>query len=263
MRIADLALISTLTAAPVACGDAGGDASAGSSTGTSSTTADTTVEPTTGEPGLQRCEPTCEADADCTLGGDDIGFVCVDGVCGLPPCTDDDACVALLSGWSTGCGAQAECAADEVCVEIAADDGRCAVAPGPMFACADFGLEEVLRPTIEGDANATVCGSPDAACVAGACAAPCKSDAACPAFLGAPHCDRATGQCTCSSDAECLATMQPGLVACIAGRCGCTGDADCVGGTNVDTCYAGACGCAGAASCTDPVFDGATQVCRP
>lgn len=262
MRITDLALLSTLAVAPIACGDAGGDASAGSSTAAPSTS-DTTDDPTGGEPGPQHCEPTCEADADCTLGGDDIGFRCVDGVCGLPPCSDDAACVALLSGWSTACAAQAGCEAGQVCVEVAAADGRCAAAPGPLFTCADFGLEEVMRPTIEGDANAVVCGMPDAACVADECVAPCKSDAACPASLGAPHCDVATGQCTCTSDAECQATMQPGLVACVDGRCGCTVDADCVGGTNVDTCYAGVCGCAGAASCTDAVFDGATQVCRP
>lgn len=262
MRPAGPLLLSTLCAAAIACGGKGEtSASAGASTGT--TDADATGPITGGPDELQRCAPTCKADADCLVDGVDIGFTCIDGVCDVPDCAGDDACVALLSGWSEPCTAQAGCAMDEACVDAGAGEGRCAVVPTMALACADLGLVETMRPRLEGDALVLVCAAPDAKCVEGACRSPCASDDACPALLGTPHCEVATGACVCSSDADCLAAMQPGFVACVDGRCGCTVDADCVGGSNVDVCYAGACGCSGPAACTDPVFDGADLICRP
>lgn len=233
-------------------------------TDVTTTDAPTTDTPTTGAPGdaLQRCQPTCAADRDCTIAGQDIGFLCLAGVCRPPPCTDDAACVRALSGWTEPCAGQDTCPQGHVCID-ADGEGRCALTPTMFLACADLGLDERELPTIAGDMTVTVCGVPSATCSAGTCSAPCTSDAACPAQLGHPRCELATGACVCTEDRDCQDTMKPGLIACIAGRCGCRSDMDCTGGTNVDTCYAGACGCASTASCDQQVFDGVTQVCGP
>ncbi len=240
--------------------------SAGSTGSTSDdpTTATTepTTEPTTGTPGeLMRCTATCTADNDCTLDGMDIGFTCVEGECGFPACTTDEACQQLFSGWSEPCTMTAGCLMGEACIDIGGGEGRCATEAGPGFACGDFGLAELTKPAVEGG-DVTVCGNTDATCTDAACTSPCKSDADCPVEQGAPHCALDTGECRCSADAECQATLQPGFNVCLDGRCGCSGDADCAGGTNVDTCVAGSCGCSSTAACTDPVFDHTTQVCE-
>lgn len=210
---------------------------------------------------VMRCESLCDADADCRLGGEDLGFRCRAGVCAYPPCTSDAPCVAELSNWRRPCKAGAECAAEEVCIDVGGGDGRCALAPG-AFQCAEFGLSEVTRPALMGGAARTVCGNPDARCRQGECVAPCKGDDSCAPEMGHPHCDPASHACVCASDEECVAAGVPGYAACMSGRCGCRFDADCQGGTNVDACYAGVCGCSADAACTTPVFDGAALSCR-
>ena len=244
------------------CVDDSESASATDVTPTGSTGTPTTTEPTTGTPGeLMRCKANCAVDSDCTLDGMDIGFTCVEGECGFPSCTTDAGCQALFGGWSEPCTMTAECLTGEVCIDIGGGDGRCASQPGPGFACADFGLVEVMKPALEGG-DVTVCGNVDATCKDAVCVSPCKTDADCPAELGTPHCSPDTGECRCTADSECQATMQPGFNVCLDGRCGCSSDADCAGGTNVDTCVAGSCGCSSSAACTDPVFDNVTQVCE-
>ncbi len=235
-----------------------------STTSPTSTSTPTTSDSTTGTPGgLMRCTPTCSADSDCTLGGMDIGFTCIDGACGLPPCVDDLGCQTLLGGWSEPCMATAECFAGSACIDIGGGQGRCASRSGRNFKCTDVGLVELMKPALEGGALLAVCGNIDATCNDGACFDPCASDMDCPAEQGTPHCQPDTGECTCASDDECEATLQPGLSACLDGRCGCSEDAECAGGTNVDACVAGSCGCSSTAACTDPIFDNATQLCEP
>lgn len=254
------------------CGDADADCApattatepgtTAATTTTGEPTTDTSGEPTTGAPsGLQRCQPTCEVDADCSFDGADIGFRCVAGVCDLPPCIDDLGCQQTYSGWTTPCMGATECFMGEVCIDIGGGDGRCAISPTPEFMCGDLGLDELMRPALEGGADVLVCGNQDATCVGAVCKNPCQSDAECNPQTGQPHCDTGTGECTCASDQECQDSMQPGLVACVAGRCGCTVDADCEGGTNVDACFDGACGCSSGAACTDPIYDNVVQIC--
>ena len=268
MRLASTILVMTLGfALDLAChNDGDSSSSSASSTGSTTQASETaaTTTPTTGDPGdaLQRCRPTCMADADCNIDGQDIGYRCVTGICRPPPCSDDAACVATLGGWTEPCANQLACPEGKVCIAVAGE-GRCAITPSIDLQCIDLGLDELTQPTIEGDKNVTVCGVTMASCVAGECRAPCTSDAACPAQLGHPSCEPSTGECICTADSDCQNTMKPGLIVCIAGRCGCSSDMDCTGGTNVDTCYAGACGCASTATCSTQIYNNATQICGP
>lgn len=268
VRLAPTPLALTIgLALHLACNAEGGASSTNSASLTDSsatgTSSESTGTPTTGDAEtLQRCQPTCTADSDCTIGGTDIGFRCVTGVCRPPPCSDDAACILTLSGWTTPCADQSACSVDQACVAVG-DEGRCATRPSMDLQCIDLGLAERTLPTIAGDMNVTVCGVLTASCDAGICSAPCTSDAACPAQLGHPTCELATGACICTEDRDCQDTMKPGLIACIAGRCGCRSDMDCTGGVNVDICFAGACGCSGPATCSTQVFDAAVQICGP
>jgi hypothetical protein len=227
-----------------------------------STSTDTTDAITTGDPGLQRCVPTCRVDTDCYLDSKDIGFACVAGVCAQPPCVDDLGCQALASAWTTPCASPDECPDGQTCVDIGDATGRCALLLPLDFTCADLGLAELTRPELPSARPVAVCGNDDATCTDAACKDPCSSDADCPAELGHPHCEVESGECRCSADLECASTMEPGFTACLAGRCGCQLDADCLGGDNVDTCMDGACGCSSTATCSDPVFDHATPICQ-
>lgn len=237
-----------------------------SSTTTSTTTASpttTTVEPTTGDPNpLQRCTPHCERDADCRVNGMDIGFACIAGVCGVPPCSDDAGCRARLSGWTIACGDPDDCSPLTVCIDLGAGAGACAYEPGPDLVCSDLGLDELSAPAIAGG-EVVVCGDANAACVDQACVSACTADSDCVPEQGTPVCEISSGRCQCTSDQDCLATGKPGLVACVAGRCGCEVDADCQGGANVDVCRAGACGCSSTRACTESVFDDVTALCEP
>lgn len=231
-----------------------GEATAGSETG------EPTGGATTGEPALMRCEPLCQGDDDCTIDGADMGFRCIEGRCAYPPCEDDARCVADLSNWKKPCAGDGECGAEERCIDIGGGAGRCALRPG-TFACADFGLQELMRPALAGGEQVVVCGNPDAVCEAGECRAPCAGDEACAPEMGHPTCEPGSGRCVCTSDQDCVDSKLPGFVACEGGRCGCRTDADCEGGANVDACYAGACGCASDQTCTVDYFDAATLVC--
>lgn len=227
---------------------------------TGPTSGSTGAETTTAGPEAKRCESQCDNDRDCRIGGGDLGFRCIDGLCLFPPCTSDAQCLAELSGWKTPCAGPGDCAAQEACV-LVADAGRCALTPG-TFACADFGLVELTLPPFAGGREVTVCGQAAATCEAGACQSPCAGDEACPPQTGHPFCDVPSGQCVCQIDQDCVDSNLPGYVQCIAGRCGCAVDSDCAGGQNVDTCYAGACGCAADSTCTMTVFDGAALSCQ-
>lgn len=227
---------------------------------TSATTTGSTGEPTTAGPEAKRCQSQCESDRDCRIGGSDLGFRCIDGLCLFPPCTSDAQCLAELSGWKTPCAGPGECAPEEACV-LVADAGRCALTPG-TFACADFGLVEQMLPLFAGEREVLVCGQAAASCEAGACQSPCTGDEGCVPQTGHPACDVPSGACVCQIDQDCVDSGLPGYVQCVAGRCGCAVDSDCAGGQNVDTCYAGICGCAADSTCTMTVFDGAPLTCQ-
>ncbi|MFY0535110.1 hypothetical protein [Nannocystis pusilla] len=230
------------------------------STETGPTSGSTGTETTTAGPEAKRCQSQCDNDRDCRIGGGDLGFRCIDGLCLFPPCTSDAQCLAELSGWKTPCAGPGDCAAQEACV-LVADAGRCALTPG-TFACADFGLVEQTLPLFAGGREVTVCGQAAATCEAGACQSPCAGTR--------PVCPRRGIRCaTCRQVSACARSIRtasisnlPGYVQCIAGRCGCAVDSDCTGGQNVDTCYAGVCGCVADSTCTMTVFDGASLSCQ-
>lgn len=268
--VAALVIALWLPACPGGPGDTATEGSTSQATSTSTSTATasepttTSVTPTTGVTTsaggeLMRCVSLCESDRDCLQMGQDLGFACVMGRC-LPACASDEECLAQLSGWTNPCAAQAECTSDQICVAVAGE-GRCALAPG-VFSCDDFGLVELMRPTIAGDMTAIVCGQKDVTCSGGQCLAPCAADVDCPPQMGHPFCNVGTGQCECEIDQDCRDAHVPGFTLCIDGRCGCGTDDDCKGGTNVDTCYAGVCGCSSDATCTMMQFDSAPVACR-
>lgn len=255
-----------------ACGDPGGSSSTASSSSgessgggssgglTTAATSGSTAATTGGSTGsLMRCESLCRSDADCEYMGGDIGFRCLAGACVYPACAGDEPCVAELSGWLQPCAGAGECQALQACVDVDGQ-GRCANL-SESFPCADFGLQPIERPTVEGG-TALVCGNPDVVCAEGECFDPCKEDLECAPVMGHPTCEVATGACVCTSDVDCLMAQVPGFVTCLDGRCGCRKDADCEGGTNVDTCYEGACGCSSDATCTAMIFDGGSLACK-
>ena len=264
MHRAALALLLLSGCPPDGAAETGATGTTSSTTSTSGTgTGTSTLDPTTGEPdGLQRCTPRCDSDADCEVDGKSIGFVCVAGVCDVPPCSDDAGCRARLSGWTTPCSAPRDCDAPNTCIDLGAGVGACALVPSRGLTCADLGLDELEVPAISGG-TIVVCGDADAACADQACVSACHADSDCAPAQGTPFCDVATGACECASDRDCLLTGEPGLVACLAGRCGCAVDADCVGGTNVDVCRDGACGCSSTRVCSSTIFAEVELVCAP
>lgn len=263
MTRAPLLCLALLAACP-GSGDETGT-STGTTSSTSTTSTGTTAMPTTGEPAeLQRCTPHCNIDADCRIAGNDIGFVCREGVCDTPTCSDDATCRARLGGWTVACADADGCSPLTACIVVDAktNAGACAYVPGPDLACADLGLDELTETAIAGG-DVLVCGDANATCVDARCVSPCLADSDCSIQQGTPYCDVGTGVCQCTGDLDCQQTGAPGLVACLAGRCGCEVDDDCAGGDNVDICRAGACGCSGPRACSTPVFDRATLVCEP
>lgn len=247
----------------LACTPGAGDTDG--STSTTATTTTPTTTPTTGEPaGLQRCAARCEQEGQtCLIDGLATSFECKGGTCQPIACTSDQRCQQLAAGWGSECTVTAMCEPGEVCVGTGDLFGHCAPLEGPMFTCADLGLVPIPLPPTEGGGDVIVCADLSSTCVDGQCFNPCADDSDCPAQLGQPHCDTATGLCRCSADSECLASGKPGLVACLAGTCGCQADSDCAGGQNVDICVDGACGCSSTAICTTPVFDNVTPLCEP
>lgn len=181
--------------------------------------------------GAMVCQHTCAADADCTIGGADIGFTCQGGSCAGEAgdaCTENAECVATLSGWVVPCAAAADCPG-QVCVDVGGGEGACATEPSDFFMCDSVpGFSELMVDDIDGNA-VTVCGNGNAECQDGACFSPCQSDDDC--FAGALTCN-ADGTCGCSSDDQCAAIPMAGLDTCEGGSCiaTCAADRDC---TNV------------------------------
>lgn len=226
----------------------------------------TTPDPTDGGGGDgQFCQEQCAQDSDCTIGGMDMGYKCVDARCQMDVagCTSDQQCTAQYSGWSfVPCAAQADCDLTmQICVDLGGGMGGCATPPSDFFMCETAMLVEVEVATIDG-MTATVCGAEGWVCQDSVCTNPCEADAECANLAGHPTCNTGSGVCECSSDADCAGSGIDGYAVCINGKCGCGADSDCVG-ANSDTCYDGSCGCSAVEVCTGPnSFGGTTKVCE-
>lgn len=237
-----------------------------SPTGDPATSDPTTGDPTGGGPSGNFCVEHCQADGDCLIDGQDVGYTCMQGTCSTGTsgnCSADLDCQILFSGWVTPCMSQAECP-NQFCIDIGGGEGRCAYGPNDFIDCATLQQSEILMPPIEGGPDIPVCSNVDYACVDELCQNPCEVDADCANFPGLPRCNAGTGRCECSSDADCAGSGVEGFTACKTTYCGCASDAACVGlGVNADTCYDGFCGCSSAAVCTTQSFDGTQVACEP
>ncbi|KIG12648.1 Endo-1,4-beta-xylanase A precursor [Enhygromyxa salina] len=259
-----LALLLPLAGCP---GDDGAGDSNTTDGGTAETSADTNTDPTEGPDGMF-CAHQCSADADCLVGGMDIGLTCQGSFCsGDAPdgCTDNAECIAQFSGWMTPCtSGGGECdALSQLCVQ-GPDGGLCATPPSDFFMCDSVpGFSEIEVPDIDGT-TVTVCGNANAQCGADAvCFSPCQSDADC-SSAAYPVCDVGTGTCGCSADTDCATLGIPHLSVCSDGLCGCGEDQQCVDGDAGDVCNpSGLCGCSGDAACANVTnsFDGGMISC--
>jgi hypothetical protein len=230
------------------------------------TTGDGDASDTTGD-GDGVCVHQCTSDADCLRDGMDVNRTCVDGACTREPCTSDEACVALSSGWTTPCTSGGECPGpDDVCIDWGGE-GLCATQPSRFHGCSErLGApgNPIEVPDINGNL-VIVCGQPDAICTEDAqCFTPCDHDLDCDSDAY-PVCDVESGQCACSSDADCATLENPHQSVCIAGVCGCSDDQQCVDGNAGDVCTTdGSCGCSGDMACAgiENPFDGGMVVCE-
>jgi hypothetical protein len=232
---------------------------------TADTTPDTADDPTM-DGGDNFCAHQCSADADCMVGGTDVGLTCQDSFCAgsASGCTNNDECVAQFSGWTTACtSGGGECdALGQVCVAA----GLCATPPSDFFMCDTVpGWSEIETTDIDG-AAVTVCGNANAECNSeGFCFSPCQADADCMALSAAtPICDTNTGLCGCGDDSHCATLNSPANSVCNDGACGCGSDQNCVDGSVGDVCTtSGFCGCSGDMACSGVMntFDGGMISC--
>ncbi|WAS91674.1 hypothetical protein [Nannocystis punicea] len=249
-------------------GTAGTETSAAtesSETETVPTTAGPTTEGETNGGSGQFCQEECAGDADCTLGGVDMGYTCQNSRCVNESfkCSTDTQCNATISGWVLDCAAQADCMMGYACVNIGDGVGKCAIVPSDFIMCETLTQEQLMADPIEGGAQIAVCGKTGAKCENEVCFDPCEANTDCPAQGGHPVCNTGTGRCECGSDADCTASGFPGFAVCNAGVCGCGQDSDCAGTMYSDKCYDGTCGCSTVDVCqTAQAFDGTMKVCE-
>lgn len=257
----------TMTAGTTS-GGSDATASGGATDGGSGVTGGATGGTTGGGAGEAYCQHHCGADADCKVGGMDLGLVCKDTQCQgtAPGCTGSEECVALFSGWNSPCTAGGmECEPmGQVCVKVPSG-AACATPPSDVFMCDSVpNWAEIQAEDVDGN-PVTVCGNPGVECGAdGICFSPCKSDADC--FDGFPICEVSTGLCRCGTDADCAKNGAPNLSVCLpSGLCGCNEDQQCVDAKSGDVCTsAGFCGCSGDAGCADVDlgYDGGAIMCQ-
>jgi len=233
-------------------------------TTTEDPTADPTEDPTAGGSG-QYCQEACAGDADCMIGGVDMGYTCQDSRCvnAASKCSADTQCNALFSGWVMDCVAQADCMMGYACVDIGEGVGKCAITPNDFVMCETLTMEELMLDAIEGGMQLTVCGKTGAKCDNEVCIDPCEANTDCPAQGGHPVCNVDSGRCECGADADCAAIGAPQFATCNNGVCGCAQDTDCAGTMYSDKCFEGSCGCSTVDVCTNAdVFDGTMKVCE-
>ncbi|MDC0672659.1 hypothetical protein [Nannocystis radixulma] len=257
--------------------EAGTDTAASDTAATDTAATETTVAPTTTMPpptttedptgagSGQFCQEACAGDADCLIGGVDMGYTCQDNRCqnAASKCSADTQCNALFSGWVMDCAAQADCMMGYACVDIGDGVGKCAITPSDFIMCETLTMEEMMLDAIEGGMQITVCGKTGAKCDNEVCIDPCEANTDCPAQGGHPMCNVDTGRCECGSDADCAATGLSQFAVCNNGVCGCGQDSDCAGTMYSDKCFEGSCGCSSVDVCANPnVFDGTMKACE-
>jgi hypothetical protein len=221
---------------------------------------------TTGD-GDGYCMHQCTSDADCLINGMNVDRTCVDGACTREPCTSDEQCVALNSGWTTPCTSGAgECVGlQDICIDWGGE-GLCASLASQFHGCSErsgFDGNPIEVPDIDGNL-VIVCGWPGTICTEAAqCFLPCDSNFDCDSDAQ-PVCDVESGQCECGSDADCAILEEPHRSACNAGSCGCSEDQQCVDANAGDVCMPdGVCGCSGDTACSGLAlpFDGGMFSC--
>jgi hypothetical protein len=220
---------------------------------------------TTGD-GDGYCVHQCTSDADCLINGMNVDRTCIEGACTREPCTSDEACVALYSGWTTPCtSGGSECGPTlEICIDWGGE-GLCATPPSlhgcdPEFMSAGQPIEV---PDIHGDL-VIVCGWPGTICSEDAqCLLPCDNNFDCDSDAY-PVCDVESGQCECGSAADCAMLESPHQSVCNTGSCGCSEDQQCVDANAGDVCMPdGVCGCSGDTACAgiENHYDGGMFSC--
>lgn len=234
------------------------------------------------------CQEVCTQDADCFVGGSDVGLSCSEGRCRRldPACVNDALCTAQGSNWGiTSCTDDSQCTGLSPAARCVDLDGT---GPGTAGGCAEDATNgcqfrtEVTAVAI-GGGNIQVCGtlhlcnSTTSKCDR----APCADNSDCSGLFD--KCDVARGKCVvCFVDADCAGgaftkCTPTGICGCAGdsqctgtftkcsatGQCGCAGDSQCANSLlgNVCNLTTNVCGCADASSCTQSQYDGTTHAC--
>ncbi len=216
---------------------------------------------------LAFCQEECTQDSDCEIVGSNLTFTCdtdtnrcVSEEPTTSSCTDNDACVAQVSGWTTECQTAEDCPG-QTCIDHNNDGtGHCATEPSEFLTCEQISMEEIETKTIAGE-DVVVCGNPRGRCddSTGACILVCTEDAHCANDYRGNVCNTETGACQCNDDSNCTFDAAP---ACGSNNtCGCGTDDNCKDNPAGDVCTDGICTCSGDEACTNTSFSGTTPVC--
>ena len=179
-----------------------------------------------GDDDFQFCNYICESASDC---GTEANWECVDERCHWEVsdadtiCSDNEDCVAFMSGWQDPCTGQDDCEGTQACIDYEGE-GLCAIEEGEFVTCADMEMESLSKDLVGESGQTQVCARLEFECNDdGFCEEPCQSDADCD-HPGVDTC--VDGTCQCGSDAACD-DVDHGDV-CVDGLCGCSGDEFCI-----------------------------------
>ena len=185
----------------------------------------------TNDDGPKFCRHTCQQASDC---GTQAGWSCVDERCHWESdatqsiCSDDEDCLAFMSGWHDSCANQDGCEITQACIEHEGQ-GLCAFEEGEFINCADMNREVVTRDLFGEAGQTQVCAMTNVVCI-----------------------DQSYCMEACQSNADC---HYPGVDTCVDGQCLCGSDAACADVDYGDVCYDGLCGCSSDQVCVDADFD--------
>lgn len=144
------------------------------------------------------CRYRCRDDADCAIGGMDLGYTCIAESCRLA-CTEDADCLATISGWhARPCESDDDCGGDQ-CMDLGNGFGGCA--PAASETCGD---DQTLIDAfdIDGERRA-VCAADHLECgYSGRCQA-CGPDCELEGCAEGFKCDY-VGLCGCETDESCV-----------------------------------------------------------
>lgn len=152
------------------------------------------------------CLEGCNVDDDCLFGNSgysfDDGHLCDPTLKRCVECTQDDQCIAFLSGWwnPSVCSTDEDCTTSpQKCIMVASGEGRC-VSQAQDCSKLGYGFTLVSKTDINGTDSVSVCAITNPKCVSGNCTnKECGSNADCVAkyngwLLG------------CSNNADCNST---------------------------------------------------------